>query len=368
MENLSKDYGYWEARFKAQDMAAFNHNSSALIWLKVKAISRKELIEKFITENNINLASSKVREQGAELFGILDEKPWQEAMAMLDKFLTDRNNEWYEAKGVDEVSLKSDLYKVQNYEWGGDQNNSLDKFLVSHYVKTISDYGLLLSRQGDIANNAWNYVQTSWYNNWTSYLIESIFKRHKRVVSAVGEIKGVDFFIGDIPLDLKVTFFPQQFMEERLKVKLGKRQLTWLRQEAKKAGITVDRELPDAQQMYMLCERLYQSGQMGSLDRLKAVRKEIVDEAINDKTALMQWLYEKQGEMRFGAENRIFVILADSDDMTQSWKLKRNFDLIEPRIKNYLDDFDEKSLATVKFQYHGNKYNSMADIIFVVKQ
>ena len=53
----------------------------------------------------------------------------------------------------------------------------------------------------------------------------------------------------------------------------------------------------------------------------------------------MSWLYAHQGEMRFGAENRLFVILADSTDMNQSWKMKRAFSLIEPKVKKYLDTF-----------------------------
>lgn len=117
---------------------------------------------------------------------------------------------------------------------GGDQNNSLDKHFVSRYVKVISNYDDLVSKQTEIADNAWHYVQTSWYNNWTSYLIESLFKRHEKVISAVGEIKSVDFFIDNNPIDLKVTFFPNQYMDEKLKDKLGKKELTWLKQKQRK--------------------------------------------------------------------------------------------------------------------------------------
>jgi len=118
------------------------------------------------------------------------------------------------------------LYKVHHYAWGGDQNNSLDKHLVSRYVKVISNYDELQSKQNEIVDNAWNYVQTSWYNNWISYLIESLFKRHENVISVVGEIKSVDFFLNNNPIDLKATFFPNQYMEEKLKIKLwGKENL-----------------------------------------------------------------------------------------------------------------------------------------------
>ena len=81
----------------------------------------------------------------------------------------------------------------------------------------------------------------------------------------------------------------------------------------------------------------------------------------------MKWLYEKQGEMRFGAENRLFLILVDSADMSQSWKMKRAFEQIEPAINNYLNNFSSSSLSQIDFTFNGRNYSSLADVIFVVK-
>jgi hypothetical protein len=39
--------------------------------------------------------------------------------------------------------------------------------------------------------------------------------------------------------------------------------------------------------------------------------------------------------MRFGAENRLFLVLVDTGNFTDSWKLKRNIDLLRPSINNY---------------------------------
>ncbi len=78
--------------------------------------------------------------------------------------------------------LKEDLYKVRYYTWGGDQNNSLDKYLIKQYVKIISSYEDLQNKKAEIAENSWHYVLNSWYNNWTSYLIESLFKRNKKML------------------------------------------------------------------------------------------------------------------------------------------------------------------------------------------
>lgn len=251
--------------------------------------------------------------------------------------------------------------------WGGDQNNSLDKHLVSRYVKIISNYDELLNKQSEIADNAWNYVQTSWYNNWTSYLIESLFKRHQNVISAVGEIKSVDFLLNNNPIDLKVTFFPNQYMEEKLKIKLGRKELTWLKHKAKEVGITADCTQSESQQLYTLSEKLKEVGKDDILEELKNRRQEVIADAQANVLELMTWLYANQGEMRFGAENRLFVILVDSTNMSESWKMKRAFSLIEPKVKNYLDNFNEKSLQEVNFTFKGNQYKSLADVIFVVK-
>lgn len=361
MTNFEK----WDKEFRNQNLFAFNNDTNALMWLKVRAVCRGKQIQQFLETNNITLSSSKIAEQNVELFEMLEVK--HNAMQLLDTFLNEKNHEWYNSMGVDEEVLKNDLYKVHHYAWGGDQNNSLDKHLVSRYVKIISNYDELLNKQSEIADNAWNYVQTSWYNNWTSYLIESLFKRHQNVISAVGEIKSVDFFLNNNPIDLKVTFFPNQYMEEKLKIKLGKKELTWLKHKAKEVGITADCTQSESQQLYTLSEKLKEIGEDDILEELKSRRQEVIVDAQANELELITWLYANQGEMRFGAENRLFVILVDSTNMSESWKMKRAFSLIEPKIKNYLDNFNEESLQEINFTFKGNQYKSLADVIFVVK-
>lgn len=353
----------WDKEFRNQNLFAFNNDKNALLWLKVRAVSKKVPMVKFLEQNNIELNSTKITDQNKELFQKLKQNI-DASLKLLDNYLSNRNNEWYHEMGVDEKQLKQDLYKVDTYEWGGDQNNSLDKHLVSRFVKVISKYDDLQSKQVEIQANAWNYVRTSWYNNWTSYLIESIFKHHKKVISAVGEIKSVDFFINDIPVDLKVTFFPNQYMNEKLKNKLnGKSELSWLKQKAKDANVDFYR----TDTASIITEKISAARHDEILSELRSKRKEVIDDARSNKTELMTWLYANQGEMRFGAENRLFVVLVDSSDMAQSWKMKRAFDQIEPTVNNYLNKFTDKSLSKINFSFKGENYNSLADIIFVVK-
>lgn len=145
MNNFEK----WDKEFRNQNLFAFNNDRNALLWLKVRAISKKLPMSKFLEQNSIQLKSTKITDQNKELFSIL-ESDTDKALQILDAYLCDINNEWYREMGVDEDALKFDLYHIDTYEWGGDQNNSLDKHLVSRFVKVISSYNDLQSKQTEI--------------------------------------------------------------------------------------------------------------------------------------------------------------------------------------------------------------------------
>ena len=129
-------FAKWDKLFRSQQLSQFNGNAQGLCWLKVKAISRGRLMDKFLNENKISLKATKTGERFIELYDYLVQKDGAEEM--LNSFLRNSENELYNTIGVNERQLKSDLYKITSYKWGGDQNNSLDRFFVSHYVKAIS--------------------------------------------------------------------------------------------------------------------------------------------------------------------------------------------------------------------------------------
>lgn len=362
MTNFEK----WNNAFQSNNLSAFNHNEKALLYLKVRAIRRGKLIKSFTEKYQLELKSTKVHDQFSELYSLLENNP--NGKNMLNTFLQDRNNEWYKTKKINEEEVKSGLRKIDTYEWGGDQNNSLDQYLVKRYVKDISNYNTLQKKADEIATNAWKFVQTSWYNKWTSYLIESIFKKHERVLSAIGEIKSVDFFIDDYPIDLKVTYFPNEYMENRLKEKIGNKELTWLKKKAKALGIKSGKNLSDSEQITFLKEELENNGHSEVIKQLTDTKKYIIEEVRKHPKTLIKWLYEHQSVRLFGAENRLFLVLVDIKDMKQSWKMKRDFSLLEPKIKEFLDKFSAKSLKEITFNFKGTNYTSLSDIIFIVKE
>ena len=84
MENFEK----WKRAYKAQNMSAFNHDPNGILWLKVRAISRKPQIRQFIETCGISLKSSRLCDQTKELFELLEQRA--DAMNLLDNYLKEK--------------------------------------------------------------------------------------------------------------------------------------------------------------------------------------------------------------------------------------------------------------------------------------
>jgi hypothetical protein len=293
---------------------------------------------------------------------------------ILDNFIKSENTKQVGALNTEH--LVSELYKLKNFDWGGDYQNSLDKYLVSRYVKVQNpSYENLLSKfETEISVAVQGYVLNSWYNHWSSILIEHIFKSHKEVLPTVGQIKSVDFFINDVPFDLKVTYLPAEYIRTKRKEKGLPVELTFLKKKATEAKIIFDKTAKPADIFYEIVEKMKDRNDDFCLEVLKTLKDEkleILQEAQDDPKMLATWLYENQGEMRFGSENRLFLVLVDTDDFINSWKLKRNIDLLKPTILTYLDNFKTKKTEDLKieFEFKGKTkpFTALTDIIFVVK-
>ena len=107
------------------------------------------------------------------------------------------------------------------------------------YKRQISSYDELLSKFDHEINRAvQGYVLNSWYNHWSSILIEHIFKLHRSVLPTVGQIKNVDFFINDVPFDLKVTYFPSEYLKQKRRERGLPVELTFLKSKARDLNIS----------------------------------------------------------------------------------------------------------------------------------
>ena len=83
---------------------------------------------------------------------------------------------------------------------------------------------------------------------------------------------------------------------------------------------------------------------------------------------MIRWLYENQGERRFDASNRLFLILVDQRNYFDSWKLKRAKPLMEAKIRGYLDACGINPGHRVEFDWNGGRYSVVSDVIVVRHQ
>ncbi|HAJ78951.1 MAG TPA: hypothetical protein DCO75_04200 [Fibrobacteres bacterium] len=367
-----KSFEYWKKLHESELLEEFSSDTDGLLWLKTKSIVRKDIIAEFLAQNGITLESTSLNSQFIELFDVLS-KNVSKSHKLLDEYIVTKNKELL--AGLDEKQLVSELYKLKTFDWGGDYQNSLDKYLVSRYVKVIKSYDTLISKfDTEISTAVQGYVLNSWYNHWSSILIEHIFKSHKSVLPTVGQIKHVDFFIGNVPFDLKVTYLPAEYIKSKRNEFGYPVELTFLKCKAKDLGINFDKTASSTDIYYEITEKLKDKGTADCLQVVETIKGEklaILDEAQKKPHILAKWLYENQGEMRFGSENRLFLVLVDSDDFAGSWKLKRNMDLLKPAIKTYLDAFSKKKISDLKieFKFKGKPqtFSTLTDVVFIVK-
>jgi len=361
-----KTFNEWNKLFADQRLDTFNtEDGSGVVWLKLKSIFRKEILEEFLSENNLNIANDKMA------FESLYKRYMNGKLhiAAIDSFLIKYNQTELQELKDNFDNIKAELYKLQSFSWGGDISNSLDKQIVS-YVKKCWNYDEICNKiDNDIADNTRRYTLNTWYNNWSTILTEYLFKSHPRTISAIGKVKSVDFFIDNTPLDLKITYFPKEYLKQKRKVNNLEVEITALKQLAKGHNVNFDKKASEEQLKYQITEQLkdLQDPKINKeLNKLLEENKEIIQNTMNDKTELIKWLYEQQGELRFGAENRLFLILVDTYNLTESWKLKRNFDLLKPKITKYLNEFDVNNLINVDFYFKNKPYKSLADALFII--
>ena len=124
---MPNNFNKWQSVYDAEDLIPFTENKEALLWLKVKSVVRKEIINEFCSENQIVLKTTSLTKQFEEFFNLLSAN-LEESHKKLDSYILSKNSKIL--KELNQEKLVSELYKLQNFEWGGDYQNSLDKYLV----------------------------------------------------------------------------------------------------------------------------------------------------------------------------------------------------------------------------------------------
>lgn len=362
MNNFDK----WLKCYGNDELSIFSQDTEALLWLKLKTIVRKKWLNAFVQQHQLHLTTSTLQDQFRELYTLLQSRP--EAHSWLEQFIRDENRQLALALPVEQ--LVSELYKLRVFDWGGSYQNNLDRYLVNNFIKTISSFEEISKKiDTEIHLSVANYVLCSWYNHWSSILIEHLFKEHPKVLPTIGMIKKVDFFVDQVPFDLKVTYLPIGYIAQQRKQKGLKTELSELKTYAKQYHIHFDAKADDDTIAYEITQKLSDAGKEESLAITKE-RHRILTEVMTNPKPLIRWLYENQGDRRFDAANRIFLILVDTTHWHDSWQLKRNLNLLKPSIEGWLNTFRRDQLAglQVEFNFTKKTYCCFADVIFVVKR
>ncbi|MCI0596061.1 MAG: hypothetical protein L0Z48_05920 [candidate division Zixibacteria bacterium] len=228
---------------------------------------------------------------------------------IVDKFI--RDGYWQKVRArknlISDENLMQELLKVKSFSWGVVQGQ-LDQKIQSEYVRRIARYDeLLKSVKANLHDEVTNYVICTWFNHWTTVLIEEHISTHPRVIPTIKPVKGIDIFFDGQPFDLKVTY-PREYIS--------------------KYGI---------------------------------------DKALIDNQHLAIWMYENQGAQRFGSDNRLFVVLVDKENPDKSWELKRNFDLVFKKIDNFFDKVAVSKKDEIVFTFAKKTYTAVSKALIITK-
>lgn len=361
---MSFSYDQAVALYGADDLDRLASDNGGFRFLLVKTLMRREYADELDTLAGQKISDESVRAWPKLVFeSEVTTAAMEEAIERLYK--SERS-----VRLARQDDLIAQLYKMRVFDWGGLHQNSLEKTIVDNYVKKISDFDVLnYEIENSLATSLRGYVQCSWYNHWTSIIIEDLFKDHPAVIPALGLIKKIDFFVNRVPFDLKVTYLPEGFVKEQRQTSGLRPELTLLKQLARSKSLPFDQTLSDAR----LLEVLWQTcGDHPSADAkeavasLEAFRATLIANAKSDPERLIRWLYENQGVRRFDASNRLFLILSKKSNFFESWKLKRAAASLQEHISSYLDSFSvATSVNTLNFNWEGDVYSATAGLIVV---
>ncbi|HLG35262.1 MAG TPA: hypothetical protein VI757_10305 [Bacteroidia bacterium] len=338
-------------------------------FLKLRSLSRADILRELAKSANINIEDVEGRQLFEHLF--CQNIP----QAAIDAFIRQIYQQERALRIQNEEQLYHHLYRINNLDSGGFHQSQVEVYIVKNYIKDISDLDVLEAKiENELNSKIRNYVLWSWYNFWTSILIEDMFKDHRDILPAVGLVKKVDFFWNDFPFDLKVTFFPEGFLREKRRERnLPEREIIELRAFARRNEIPYDRSLSDEEQFNELLNRISESQSETArtfIGVFHQTRSDIVNETIAHPNELIVWFYENQAPRRFDAANRFFLVLIDKNNFEESWKLKRNKDLLVERINGYLDgnrniNFNQ---FQINFNWEGTNYQTNATCLFIIRE
>lgn len=157
--------------YDLNDFEKLLKNSDSLLFLKIRSIARKALLIKF---------ADQVRIDSKRNVDVLIEKITNHPKTekKIDQFIKSEFEVERSERREYQDELTSELYKLQVFNWGGLYQSNLERTIVDNYTKKIINFNLLREKvDNEIHESLKSYVLCSWFNHWTSILIEDVFIR-----------------------------------------------------------------------------------------------------------------------------------------------------------------------------------------------
>jgi len=210
-----------------------------------------------------------------------------------------------ELQGLTPYELHCELEKLESYEWPCRQGG-LDQYIQGNITRRYLRYeDVKEAVKRTLTPAVSSYALCSWYNTWSTWLIEHCVAQHPTVVPTLKNVKGIDIFFRNQPFDLKTTLLPAQLNDS-------------------------------------------------------------LDELLDNPSDLAIWYFENQGAERFGADNRMFIVVHDPANPEQSWKLKRDIELVERVVNQALSKESVTEDDEIVFSYGQQTYSAQAKVIFIM--
>jgi hypothetical protein len=365
---MSTSFDILRGFYDNDQFADLLRDPDGIYWLKLRTISRAEQLRQFCKVIGLHFEGIQSRQL---LPHVYNHRP---SNVSLESFVRQLYQAERSVRKANEDYLISQLYQMKVFDWGGLYQNSLEQTIINNYVKRIQSWDdLNLAIENQIHTSLRGYVQCSWYNHWSSILIEDIFKDHPAVLPAMGLVKKVDFFIHNFPFDLKVTYFPEGYMSLLRRNEGLRPEFTELKAFCRQLEIRFNNYTPQDTLFTELLTRISEhpsDAARNFITDFRAVRARLIQQTIQNPTHLIIWLYENQGVRRFDASNRLFLILVDINHLEDSWKLKRNKVLLTDGISEHLDRMRPDAMSDLQLEFHWQNYTyeTYASILFIVVQ
>jgi hypothetical protein len=176
--------------FEENRFAELSADDSGQRFLVIRSLSRTEHLQELFRAAGLAIPAGGTRQLFQQAFAA------KIGMATIETCIREIYLRDREKRRRAEENLLNQLYLVQEFTWGGLHQSNLEKTIVDNYVKKITDYDQLCrSIENELLTSLRGYVICSWYNHWTSIIIEDIFKDNANVLPAVGLVKKIDFFV-----------------------------------------------------------------------------------------------------------------------------------------------------------------------------